>query len=140
MHATKLQASAAAVSLAALLMFGCKSKQDAALDQARQQAAVTGQPQQVVSIDKSGNTTVTTVQPPVPGQNGQAVTTTVTPGANTAAAARRTLAACGHLWGATLPRPELPYHQPASHPLPRKAPTSRRWLLRAAPRSSVPRT
>lgn len=82
MHPNKLQASAGAFGLAALLLFGCKSKQDAALDQARLQAAATGQPQQVVSMDKRGNTTVTTVQPPVPGQNGQAMTTTVTPAAN----------------------------------------------------------
>jgi hypothetical protein len=70
----------AAVTLFAFtLLTGCKSKQDAAIDQAKQQAAATGQPQQVVSVDKNGTTTTTTVQPPVQGQSGQAVTTTVTP-------------------------------------------------------------
>jgi hypothetical protein len=69
-----------AVALAAMLLTGCQSKQDAAIDSAKKQAAATGLPQQVISIDKSGNTTTTTVQPPVPGQTTQAVTTTVTPG------------------------------------------------------------
>ena len=81
MHATKIQVSAAAFGLAAVLLFGCKSKQDAALDQAKQQAAATGQAQQVVSVDKNGNTTTTTVQPPAAGQTGQSTTTTVTPAA-----------------------------------------------------------
>ena len=65
--------------MAAALLSGCKSKGEAALDLAKQQAALTGQPQQVVSIDKAGNTTTTVVQPPSPGQSGQTVTTTVTP-------------------------------------------------------------
>jgi hypothetical protein len=70
------------VSLAALLavsVAGCKSKQDAAIEQAKQKAAQTGQEQQVVSTDKNGNTVTTTVEPPQPGQSGQVVTTTVTP-------------------------------------------------------------
>jgi hypothetical protein len=58
---------------------GCKSKQDAAIEQAKRQAASTGQPQQVVSTDKNGNTVTTVVQPPAPGQKDEAVTTTVTP-------------------------------------------------------------
>jgi hypothetical protein len=62
-----------------MAMAGCASQQDKAIDAAKKQAAATGQAQQVVSIDKSGNTTTTTVQPPVAGQTGQAVTTTVTP-------------------------------------------------------------
>jgi hypothetical protein len=33
----------------------------------------------VISVDKSGNTVTTTVQPPMPGQTGQQITTTVTP-------------------------------------------------------------
>ena len=70
---------AAAMALALVIFVGCKSKQDQAIEDAKKQAAATGQAQQVVSIDKSGNTTTTTVQPPVPGQSGQAVTTTVTP-------------------------------------------------------------
>ena len=74
------------VSLAALLavsVAGCKSKQDAAIEQAKQKAVQTGQEQQVVSTDKNGNTVTTTVEPPQPGQSGQVVTTTVTPKATT---------------------------------------------------------
>jgi hypothetical protein len=67
------------MALALAIFVGCKSKQDQAIEDAKKQAASTGQAQQVVSVDKSGNTTTTTVQPPVPGQSGQAVTTTVTP-------------------------------------------------------------
>jgi hypothetical protein len=67
--------------LTAVLFAGCQSKQDQAVDTAKKQAAATGQAQQVVSIDKNGTTTTTTVQPPVPGQTTQAVTTMVTPGA-----------------------------------------------------------
>jgi hypothetical protein len=76
---------AAAMTLALVIFVGCKSKQDQAIEDAKKQAAATGQAQQVVSVDKSGNTTTTTVQPPVPGQSGQAVTTTVTPTSGTPA-------------------------------------------------------
>jgi hypothetical protein len=58
---------------------GCKSKQEQAVDQARKQAAATGQPQQVVAVDKTGTTTTTVVQPPSTGQQSGAITTTVTP-------------------------------------------------------------
>ena len=75
-----------ATSLSAFAMLaGCQSKQDAAIDQAKKQAVATGQAQQVVSTDKNGNVTTTTVQPPAPGQTTQAVTTTVTPAAAVAA-------------------------------------------------------
>jgi len=57
----------------------CASKEQKALDQAKNQAAKTGQPQQVVTVDKSGTTTTTVVQPPASGQTTEAVTTTVTP-------------------------------------------------------------
>jgi len=67
------------VLLVAVLLVGCKSKQEQALDQAKQQAATTGQAQQVVSVDKNGTTTTTVVQPPAAGQKGQAITTTATP-------------------------------------------------------------
>ncbi|MDW5267632.1 MULTISPECIES: hypothetical protein [Acidobacteriaceae] len=73
------------MALAVALLAGCKSKEDAAIDAAKKQAAATGQAQQVVSIDKSGNTTTVTVQPPAPGQTAQATTTTVTPAAGTPA-------------------------------------------------------
>lgn len=71
-----------ALTLAVALLAGCKSKEDAAIDAAKKQAVATGQPQQVVSVDKNGNTTTVTVQPPAPGQTAQAITTTVTPAAN----------------------------------------------------------
>lgn len=74
-----------AMTLALIMAAGCKSKEDAAIDKAKQQAAATGQAQQVVSTDKNGNVTTTTVQPPAPGQTSQAVTTTVTPAAGVAA-------------------------------------------------------
>ncbi|HEU5340636.1 hypothetical protein [Edaphobacter sp.] len=71
--------SVAVLVLGLVMMTGCQSKQDAALEAAKKQAAATGQAQQVVSVDKNGNTVTTTVQPPVPGQTGQVVTTTVVP-------------------------------------------------------------
>jgi hypothetical protein len=77
--------TAAAMTLALVMLAGCKSKQDAAIDKAKQQAAATGQAQQVVSTDGNGNVSTTTVQPPAPGQTTQAVTTTVTPATAVAA-------------------------------------------------------
>ena len=79
------KAAAATMVLAMAMLTGCQSKQDAAIDAAKKQAAATGQAQQVVSTDKNGNVTTTTVQPPAPGQTTQAVTTTVTPAAGVAA-------------------------------------------------------
>jgi hypothetical protein len=73
--------SATALIFGVMSIVGCQSKQDAALETAKKQAAATGQAQQVVSVDKNGNTTTTTVQPPVAGQTTQAITTTVTPAA-----------------------------------------------------------
>lgn len=69
-----LQKAAVAATLAFALLAGCKSKQDAAIDQAKKQAAATGQAQQVVWTDKDGTTTTTVIQP-----NGQQTTTTTTP-------------------------------------------------------------
>jgi hypothetical protein len=65
--------------LAAVMLAGCESKQNQALDQAKKQAAATGQAQQVVSVDKNGTTTTTVVQPPAVGQNNEAISTTATP-------------------------------------------------------------
>ena len=70
---------AGTLALACLLATGCKSKQDEAIDQAKKQAAATGQAQQVITVAKDGTTTTVTVQPPAPGQTTQAVTTTTTP-------------------------------------------------------------
>ena len=65
--------------LVATILSGCKSKEEQALDQAKKQAATTGQAQQVVSVDKNGTTTTTVVQPPEAGQTNEAIATTVTP-------------------------------------------------------------
>ena len=67
-----------AMTFSLALLAGCKSKQDAALDQAKQQAAATGQAQQVVMTDADGTVTTTVVQPPLPGQTTQAITVTKT--------------------------------------------------------------
>lgn len=88
-----------AVALTLALLAGCKSKEDAAIDTAKKQAAATGQAQQVVTVDKNGNTTTVTVQPPAPGQTSGAVTTTVTPAngapANTATSSSEAAVAPG---------------------------------------------
>ena len=65
--------------LAVGLLSGCASKAEKALQQAEKQAASTGQPQQVVTVDKNGTTTTTVVQPPAQGQKQEAITTTTTP-------------------------------------------------------------
>ena len=71
---TKVLKAVSALALSVALAAGCKSKQDEAIDQAKKQAAATGQSQQVVWTDKNGATTTTLVQP-----NGQLTTTTTTP-------------------------------------------------------------
>jgi hypothetical protein len=65
--------------LVAVILSGCKSSEEKALDQAKAQAAKTGQPQQVVSVDKNGTTTTTVVQPPASGQTNEVISTTQTP-------------------------------------------------------------
>jgi hypothetical protein len=82
----RLLSAGCALALAVAMLAGCETKEDQAVDAAKKQAAATGQAQQVVSIDKNGNTTTTTVQPPAPGQTAQSVTTTVTPAAGSGAA------------------------------------------------------
>ena len=67
------------LALALIALAGCESKMDKAIDQAKQQAAATGQPQQVVAVDKAGTTTTAVVQPPAKGQSLQAVSTSTTP-------------------------------------------------------------
>ena len=62
-----------------IALTGCQSKMDKAIDQAKQQAASTGQPQQVVAVDKTGITTTTVVQPPAKGQASGAIATNTTP-------------------------------------------------------------
>ena len=63
----------------AITLTACESKMDKAIDQAKQQAASTGQPQQVVAVDKTGTTTTTVVQVPAKGQTAGAIATTSTP-------------------------------------------------------------
>ncbi len=77
----KLLQVAAALALSLTLLTGCQSKQDAAIDTATKQAIATGQPQQVISTDKSGTVTTTTITPPPPGQTKPTITTTTTPAA-----------------------------------------------------------
>lgn len=60
-------------------MFGCASRQEKAVELAKKQAVATGQPQQVVSVDKSGITTTTVVQPPAQGQKDPTLVTTSAP-------------------------------------------------------------
>ena len=71
---TPMLALALSVALTA-----CESKMDKAIDQAKQQAATTGQPQQVVAVDKTGTKTTTVVQPPAKGQTTEAMATTTNP-------------------------------------------------------------
>ena len=81
----KLLQGAATLAIALTLLTGCQSKQDAAIEQARKQAIATGQPQQVVSTDKSGNVTTTTITPPPPGQTQPTITAVTAPPPPTAA-------------------------------------------------------
>jgi hypothetical protein len=68
-----------AAGLVATGLTGCESKADKALDQAKTQAAKTGQAQQVVTVEKDGSTVTTVVQPPAAGQQTQAISSTTTP-------------------------------------------------------------
>jgi hypothetical protein len=65
--------------LLAMGLAGCGSKEQKALDLAKKQAVATGQPQQVASVDRDGNTITTVVQPPAQGQKQPTVTTTTAP-------------------------------------------------------------
>lgn len=74
------RASVSALALVLLAgLAGCASKQEKALEQAKKQALTTGQPQQVVSVDKDGLTTTTVVQPPAAGQKEPTLVTTTAP-------------------------------------------------------------
>jgi hypothetical protein len=95
--------------LVAAVLSGCQSRQEQALDQAKKQAATTGQAQQVVTVDKNGTTITTVVQPPAAaGQTNQAITTTVTQPAA----------------GAPVPAPSGPTVSAPSQPPPAAAPVS----------------
>jgi hypothetical protein len=81
MSATNGIRSGGALLLAVFMIAGCKSDQDKAIDQAKKQAATTGQPQQVITVDKNGTTTTTTINPPAQGQNPdtETISTTTAP-------------------------------------------------------------
>jgi len=67
------------LALVLVVLSGCKSRQDQALDQASKQAVASGQAQRIVSVDKNGTTTTTIVQPPSTGQKIVTVTTNTAP-------------------------------------------------------------
>ncbi|MDE1156000.1 MAG: hypothetical protein PW735_09755 [Acidobacteriaceae bacterium] len=75
---TRIQILAAIALLSLGLAIGCKSAEEKALEQAKIQATATNTPQQVVYVDRNGDTVASVVQPPAPGQTPQ-VTTTRTP-------------------------------------------------------------
>ncbi len=75
----RVSVPALAVAVLTAGMSGCASKQEKALEQARQQAFKTGQPQQVVSVDQNGVTTTSVVQPSAAGQKEPTVVTTSAP-------------------------------------------------------------
>ena len=79
MNASNFLRITGAVALMSLtLLTGCKNKEQAALEQAKSQAAATNTPQQIQYIDGNGDTVTTVVQPPVAAQPQQ-VATTITP-------------------------------------------------------------
>jgi hypothetical protein len=109
------------LTLLAVALAGCESSQQKALDQAKQQAAKTGQPQQVVSVDKSGNTITTVVQPPAEGQTNEAITTTTTPPPA----------------GAPAPSPSAPKVSPVPQPVNITIPAGTNLTIRIDQRISV---
>jgi hypothetical protein len=111
----------ALVLVVAAILSGCSSKQEQALDQAKKQAAATGQAQQVVSVDKDGTTTTTVVQPPAAGQTSGEITTTVTP-----------LTA-----GATVPAPSGPTVSAVPQPVSVSIPAGTMLTIRVDQRISV---
>jgi hypothetical protein len=126
----KTISSTAAALLLCCALAGCKSADEKALEQAKQQAAATGQPQQVVTNDGKGNIVTTTVQPPDPQTHQQTITQTTapapmgsTPGTTTTAATP--MMAPGTAPGATpvpagaaVPEPNKPIVKPADVRIP----------------------
>lgn len=149
MHVRSAGRSVAILTLGLMLMTGCQSKQDAAIEAAKKQAAATGQAQQVVSLDGNGNTVTTTVQPPVPGQTGQVVTTTVVPKATVPAdqpavapgqpaiAPGQPAVAGGGPYGAEQPQQAGPV-RPAEIDLPRGTPLAMRLNQTISVKASRP--
>ena len=71
------------LSLVVCLASGC-SKQQRAIDDAKKDVATTGQPQEVIYVDRAGNTTVTMVSAPAPGTTTPTLTQSVIPAGATA--------------------------------------------------------
>ena len=127
------------LALAAVILSGCESSQQKAIDQAKEQAAKTGQPQQVVSVDKNGTTTTTVVQPPAPGQKQEAVTTTTTPPAPGAPAPTPTGPAVSPAQQpATQAVPQPPLPMPANVTIPRGTTLAVRIEQRISVKTSHP--
>lgn len=76
---TTRSASAVAVIMALVLVAGCASKDQKALDKAKAQALATHVPQQVQYIDSDGNTVTKTVNPPAAANEKPAVSTLIMP-------------------------------------------------------------
>ncbi|WP_263410455.1 hypothetical protein [Terriglobus tenax] len=113
-------ASTAAALLLCGALAGCKSAEEKAIDQATQQAAATGQAQQVVTNDGKGNVTTTTVTPPDPTTHKPTITKTTvsnpaTAGTSTTAAAPGTEQAGP---GSAVPDPAKPIIKPADVQIP----------------------
>jgi hypothetical protein len=72
------QGSVAALSLVVCLATGC-SKQQSAIDEAKKDVIATGQPEEVIYVDRAGNTTVTMVSAPAPGSAQPTMVQTVAP-------------------------------------------------------------
>lgn len=62
-----------------LSLAGCKTEYDRAVEKAKADAVATGQSQQVISVDKAGNTTTTVVLPPSNAGQQPVVSTAITP-------------------------------------------------------------
>jgi len=122
-----ISSTAAALVLCGALA-GCKSADEKALEQAKQQAVATGQPQQVVTNDGKGNIVTTTVQPPDPQTHQQTITQTTAPApagstAGTTSTAAAPMAAPGSVSGAApmspvAPEPNKPIVKPADVRIP----------------------
>jgi hypothetical protein len=118
---SSLGTQVALLLLIVVMLAGCASKLNQALDQAKKQAAATGQAQQVVSVDKNGTTTTTTVQPPAAGQKNEVISTTTTP-----------LAA-----GAPVPAPSAPLVSAVPQPVNVTIPAGTTLAIRIDQRISV---
>jgi hypothetical protein len=72
-----------ALSLVVCLASGC-TRQQRAIDAAKKDVTATGHPEEVIYVDRAGNTTVTMVSAPAPGTTTPTLTQSVTPAGATA--------------------------------------------------------